>query len=192
MKTLQLLFLLPFAGMLLSASCKKEPLDKLPPATQEGRRTFGCLVNGKPFVHKYQLGNFGPPSLKSHYQHLNTPTAQGFFFHISASREIKDSDALEAIAINSNGRAIEEGKVYILQGAPLTPNTGEIYSEYTIFSGISINAYTTTGSFKGELHITKLDETNQIVSGTFWFDAVNDKGEKVEVREGRFDMFYTK
>ena len=39
---------------------------------------------------------------------------------------------------------------------------------------------------------TRLDEVKQIVSGTFWFDAVNDKGEKVEVREGRFDMIFTK
>ena len=44
----------------------------------------------------------------------------------------------------------------------------------------------------GKLIITKLDEINQIVSGTFWFDAVNDKGEKVEVREGRFDVHYVK
>ncbi|MEJ7676395.1 MAG: hypothetical protein WKG06_00640 [Segetibacter sp.] len=43
----------------------------------------------------------------------------------------------------------------------------------------------------GELHITKFDETNRIVSGTFWFDGVNTNSEKVQVREGRFDMPYT-
>ena len=55
MKNLKWLLLLPLAGILLSASCKKDRLDQLPPATQDGRRTFGCLVNGKPFVHKYQV-----------------------------------------------------------------------------------------------------------------------------------------
>lgn len=44
----------------------------------------------------------------------------------------------------------------------------------------------------GELTITHLDEERQIVSGTFWFDAVNKQGEKVQVREGRFDMRYTR
>ena len=29
-----------------------------------------------------------------------------------------------------------------------------------------------------------------IQSGTFWFDAVNEKGKKVEIREGRFDMHF--
>jgi len=36
-----------------------------------------------------------------------------------------------------------------------------------------------------------LDVENNIVSGTFWFDAVNDPREIVEVREGRFDMRFT-
>jgi hypothetical protein len=27
-----------------------------------------------------------------------------------------------------------------------------------------------------------------ILSGTFWFDAVNDIDEKVEIRDGRFDL----
>ncbi|MEJ7676398.1 MAG: hypothetical protein WKG06_00655 [Segetibacter sp.] len=39
---------------------------------------------------------------------------------------------------------------------------------------------------QGELKITKLDETNRIVSGTFWFDAVNKNGEKF--RCGKDDL----
>ena len=185
MKNLKWLLLLPLAGILLSASCKKESLNQLPPATQEGRRTFGCLVNGKVYTPKGSP--FAGPILKSNYQLLNTSTAQGHFFNLSASR--KGNGYLEDITINSNNRSIEEGKVYTLQNAP---GVGEIYGEYTIYKDPEINSYRTIGILKGELHITKLDETKQIVSGTFWFDAVNDKGEKVEVREGRFDMVYTK
>lgn len=51
--------------------------------------------------------------------------------------------------------------------------------------------YLTSSSVTGELKITKLDEINRIVSGAFRFDAVNKNGEKVQVREGRFDMNYT-
>ena len=57
------------------------------------------------------------------------------------------------------------------------------YAQYVIYAG-SIITYT---SITGELKITKFDEINKIASGTFWFDAENDKGEKVEVRDGRFD-----
>ncbi|MFC5981116.1 hypothetical protein [Flavobacterium salmonis] len=43
----------------------------------------------------------------------------------------------------------------------------------------------------GELKITKLDFTNNIVSGTFWFDVKDDKGVLHQIREGRFDMQFT-
>ncbi len=41
------------------------------------------------------------------------------------------------------------------------------------------------------MSITKLDFENHIVSGTFWFDAINEDGKLVEIREGRFDMNFT-
>ena len=36
--------------LLLFNNCKKNEQDALPPATQNGANTFGCLVNGKPWV----------------------------------------------------------------------------------------------------------------------------------------------
>lgn len=66
------------------------------------------------------------------------------------------------------------------------------FAKFRISSNIvsAIN-YVTTDTFTGVLKITKLDTQQKIISGTFWFDAVNAAGEKVEVREGRFDMRYT-
>ncbi|MCU7693044.1 hypothetical protein ACFSPU_02210 [Haoranjiania flava] len=38
-------------ALLLSAgSCKKSAENQLPPATQTGANTFGCLINGKPLI----------------------------------------------------------------------------------------------------------------------------------------------
>ena len=31
---------------------------------------------------------------------------------------------------------------------------------------------------------------SRTLSGRFWFDATNSAGEKVEIREGRFDILY--
>jgi hypothetical protein len=44
--------------------------------------------------------------------------------------------------------------------------------------------------YYGEFTITKLDTANYIIAGTFWFDAVSEEGEVVEIREGRFDIDY--
>ena len=52
--------------------------------------------------------------------------------------------------------------------------------------------YETNEINRGELRITKFDTINQIVSGTFWFDAKNSSGQIVQVREGRFDMPYVR
>jgi hypothetical protein len=45
--------LLLLAALLGLSQCKKhdpDPLDQLPPATQTGANTFGCLVNGQPWT----------------------------------------------------------------------------------------------------------------------------------------------
>ena len=54
MKQNNTIWLLLLALSSLCTSCKKDApqdeLSKLPPATQTGANTFGCLVNGKAFV----------------------------------------------------------------------------------------------------------------------------------------------
>lgn len=62
---------------------------------------------------------------------------------------------------------------------------------YSVTGEDDYKRYTTTPEVTGELTIIKLDFENNIVSGTFWFDAINDDGEIVEIREGRFDMRFT-
>ncbi|MBD3748441.1 MAG: hypothetical protein IE931_02995 [Sphingobacteriales bacterium] len=168
--------------------CKKDQtgIDSLPPATQEGKETFGCLVNGEAFTPKGS--NLGGPVLSSYYQYLNSPTAQGYFFNVSADR--KESSFSKSISIGANDIIIKQGMKYQLKNYPIK---NETYGRFLIVSDLGeINQYATVNDYKGELFISKFDETNQIVSGTFWFDAVNDKGEKVEVREGRFDVHYVK
>jgi hypothetical protein len=183
-------FLLLAFSFLLTTSmqCKKDQtgIDALPPATQEGKETFGCLVNGEAFTPKGS--SLGGPILSSFYQYLNTTTAKGFYFNVACNR--RESGISRSISINGDSILIKEGITYLLKNYP---NKNEINGKYAIVSGGgNINQYVTTNTFQGELFISKFDETKQIVSGTFWFDAVNDKDEKVEVREGRFDVHYVK
>ena len=60
------------------------------------------------------------------------------------------------------------------------------------FSITDNQSSSTNSQFTGELSITKLDFTNNIVSGTFWFDIEHPvTGETVEIRNGRFDTLFT-
>src|SRR6185503_9360933 len=47
------IFPLLLLSVLLTGNCKKDNIDelsKLPPATQSGANTFGCLINGSAFI----------------------------------------------------------------------------------------------------------------------------------------------
>ncbi|MDB0602044.1 DUF6252 family protein [Tenacibaculum maritimum] len=80
---------------------------------------------------------------------------------------------------------LEIGKTYNLT-KEIIPNPKYAKYEDPYFS----NTYKTTSIITGELTITHHDYNKAIISGTFWFDAINNIGEKIEVREGRFDMKY--
>jgi len=184
LKTLSLISILSFL-LFTNMNCKKSslnPVDQLPPATQEGKDTFGCLVNGQVFLPKGPL--FGTPILISSYQYLTRLNANGYYFNVSGTK--KNSTYNQSVSINTEDLSLVQGQKYILKNYP---NIGEAFGQYftTDLLG-NINAYVTKDSFNGELYISKFDQVKHIVSGTFWFDGVNNNGEKVEVREGRFDV----
>lgn len=66
----------------------------------------------------------------------------------------------------------------------------EIIQEGGVYWFSSNNISFTNILKTGELTITRVDISNSIISGIFWFDAVNEAGDIVEIREGRFDWNY--
>ncbi|CAN5220514.1 hypothetical protein BH23BAC2_BH23BAC2_12220 [soil metagenome] len=165
-----------------SYSCSKQddcdnPVDCLPPATQTGANTAGCLVNGEILLP-------GGRSLGSgsvlHSQYL---------FHQGAyifSLGINDRKKNQLVSISTKNVELEEGILYTLTTASSNSSSG-IYVRG--LSG-SENGFVTNETSIGELKISRIDRSNRIVSGTFWFNAMNGKGEIVKVREGRFDVVY--
>ena len=163
------------------AKKEKTGIDGLPPATQEGKGTFGCLVNGLLFTPKGSP--FGGPIQQSYYQFVN-----GVNYFLVSGTNNSNSSKVYSIKIRSEDVILQTGMtIPLIEG-----EKGKASGLYWVGEVASTNEYKTDGHNKGELKITRFDEANQIVSGTFWFDAVNDKGVKVEVREGRFDMRFTK
>jgi len=96
-----------------------------------------------------------------------------------------NGDSKNKIVFNITYLALEE-KVYQLGNFYSDTISGR-YVEYP-----PINDFVIRGPLqKGELHIRHFDLEHQIVSGTFWFDAVDTlTGKVVQVREGRFDMVF--
>jgi hypothetical protein len=175
-------------------SCKKhtnkpsDPVDQLPAATQTGANTFGCLVNGQVVVIHKPVGNL-IPDYGCIYQLTYNSTA-GYVFAVSGTDNVDgcyiknvglrlDSVQLQETTYSLNTVRVDYGKsgnVNIAEGCSPSP----------------VLMYTTTSNVLGQVIITHLDQQKQIVSGTFYFDAVEiTRGDTVHVTDGRFDMHYT-
>lgn len=182
MKSLYSFLFLAFSITLLANSCKKEKtgIDALPAATQEGKNTFGCLVNGKAFLPKATIFT-SLEKISCYYGYING----GYSFILSGNNNTHKP--IVSIHLNTDSLALQENFIYQLKS---TGVKGQASGEYMLISNGIINNYSIIPPLAGELKITRFDEPNRIISGAFWFDAVNDKGEKVEIREGRFDVKY--
>ncbi|MGG8497229.1 DUF6252 family protein [Tenacibaculum sp. TC6] len=164
-------------------NCSKDdiikPQTELPPITQTGENTVGCLVDGKVFL-PHQKKPFGVPSTTCFYQFLDGAYEFGLRFFNDQQNVIRQ------VIVGTNKLEFTEGQTYQLK-AELPEN-----SAYAYFTLGGQYGYGTTDTITGELTITKLDPTKSIISGTFWFDAerITD-GKIIKIREGRFDMQYT-
>ncbi len=170
-------FILLLALTLTLSCCNKDdnppadPLSQLPPATQTGAGTFGCLVNGVPYVDN--SGDFN-----CFYQLVNGE----YYFGITAS--INNEEDLQ-IDIGSLKSQLLEGEIPLLER-----EDGKFYA---FLSFDCICPQGKTNSIKpGILNVTKFDNQNNIISGTFEFVVVNPStGKTYNITNGRFDSLFT-
>lgn len=173
-----LLFL--FIAALTLSCCDKDDdkpiaeIDKLPPATQTGANTFGCLLDGEIFKPGIYHNSY-----QCFYQYVNGK----YYFWVSGNMKDKNQNSIE-VGVGTEKLSISEGQILNLYER-VDGNSFGIY----LFN-IDFNNTSTVNT--GELKITKLDMKNNIVAGTFWFDVKDNKGVIHQIREGRFDMQFTK
>ena len=172
-----------FSFLLVSCS-KDNPFetpstpDQLPPATMVGANTVGCLVNGEVLLPK---GGrlFGPPIVTCFYQFVNNQ----YHFSLGFSNNLQTH--LRGVNVASHNIVLQQGQIYPL----ILESNNSVFGTYYDF--MQQSDFNTSNSGGGELIITKLDQANFIISGTFWFNAISSNGEIIHITEGRFDMQYT-
>jgi hypothetical protein len=162
------------------------PIDQLPPATQTGANTFGCLVNGQAFLPSGSL--VGGPSLFCTYEYLNNNFDTGYFLNLSASMEVTSTD-IASVSIGTDSLTVSAGNHYVLQQNIVRGNAS---AQYSISSPSYSPYYTTTNQVVGDLYLSRFDLAYQIASGTFWFNAIDANGDTVKVTNGRFDMQFSR
>lgn len=176
-KTMKKLFSLFIVTILLSCSHHYDDpqpvseLDKLPPATQTGANTFGCLLDGVAF--KPGITN---NSYNCFYQFVN-----GEYYFLVTANNTKNNVS-SAIYVGTEKQTISQGQTLNL----FERTTGNAWGAYFVD-----NPYTTNNTYTGQLKITKLDFTHNIVSGTFWFNVIDSQNVVHHITNGRFDMQFT-
>jgi hypothetical protein len=153
--------------------------DQLPAETQTGLNTVGCLVNGEVFLPHQEGIN---PSINCFYQFID-----GEFYFTMNFADLRGTSN-ERVVIQTGRIDLQINQIYDLNKNSL--DDGDFTGGGGTYSLSSNNRFYTNTIKTGELKITRIDLSNSIVSGTFWFDAVNSAGETVEIRQGRFDMNY--
>jgi hypothetical protein len=172
--------LLPcLVALLLLATCTKP--DPLPPATEVGAHTFGCRIDGKPYVpdggtgwNPYPAISFGfVDLLGGRYFSIETTARDGRSFYLFVKGATQPG--LYKVDLNAWPRSID----------PYTPG-------YMIYSAPSIS-YMTDARHTGWFNLTRCDTARKIYSGTFAFRAYDDRtNQSVDVTDGRFDLDFNK
>ncbi len=173
-----LLVLFAFANML--AACKKDKdlteLEKLPPATQTGANTFGCLVNGKAWVAQRNDCNIlCDPSFK-----LNYDPANGGNIGIKSVQIQIQSHIDESILIGFDSTNFKSDFVY--------SNLTQLSIGFTYIKDlVYVRSWDPDVSCTGFIKLTKYDIQQGIFSGIFEFRLVKTNGNTITVTDGRFD-----
>lgn len=166
----------------LFVACKKNELNALPPATQVGANTFGCLVNGKAWVPSGK-GLFSDKPLEGGYE--DTPRLRNCVW-IQVTN--KDGTRLDIFLreVNSIGEYTLKEDISAIYPTSINPSNYAYYYDGT-------GGFITTATHTGKVAITKADTVGKTVSGTFEFTGYNPKTRQtVSVTQGRFDVNHLK
>lgn len=190
MKT-KIILLLLVPSLFLQGSCIREdngcPTYSLPKATQTGKNTIGCKVNGVVCVPRKAI-LLSPITKRLCYNDQTGDLSIRVDF-LPTDKEyqcgINDmSVSLSADELFNTGVVNFESWSAVVN---ITPQY-QVSDEYHFISHLS--------GLSAELRITKLDRTERIISGTFHFEGyyiksgVYDFSRKVYVTHGCFDILY--
>src|SRR6185312_7628409 len=167
--------------LFIASSCPKNPDSptnnpQLPPATQTGANTFGCLLNGKIWLPS---GNSGLPSLIAQYYRGD--------FTIAVKRNGNPDGAQ---SLSWAYKPIFKPGIYYFKSKYNDGYPAVMYGN--ILTSCSY-ATEDNDSLQNQVTITKLDSVNRIISGTFnlYFLPTSNDCDTIRITSGRFDTKYT-
>ena len=172
--TLILLFTIP----LLALKCNNDPepndpIDQLPPATQTGENTFGCLVDGEVWLPHGSLLKqaISVDYNKTQKQLYLSPINDGGYIKLNYCCDL----SVDTTFIVNKNDTVPDG----LSVAYKRSSTNEKFNHFPKDTITEIY-----------FNISKLDTIERIIAGEFYFTAKSDSGNIAKITDGRFDLRY--
>lgn len=177
--------LVPISLLILFAfslsTCLKSTKETLPPITMEGKNVVACYINGELYIYEGEY--VGGWSSKGNW-------AKYIIDFNSLTINSKANEPLKA-SIWLKIRPIEGQLVYELNQFERSIASVRLWVDDHTFAD---SEYKTNAEYKGHLELLKFRhgeaDGNNFVAGTFSFDAIDSRGDVIEVREGRFDIAF--
>jgi hypothetical protein len=174
---------------LFCGHCKKSAsVPSLPPITQVGANTFGCLIDGKVWVPHFKC-NYFPfsdiyTSQLTYAIHLAYAAKLPLTIFIDANNDVGDRSNFTISPFETMNSVYHTGNIV----DSLQISFVGIADAY----GISYNYYRYPGLGNNNFTITNVDTIQNIISGTFgltlYAEANNNRLDSVVITEGRFDL----
>lgn len=161
---------------IFSCSIFDEPnteIEKLPPVTQTGRSSFGCLVNGK--------------AVRITNSMLMRAEIQQDVFIIRFTQTINNKVWAENIK-NFEFRMTDPLETGIEYDLTDTNSYKVQFIDYV--NDLPNCIFEPENTLSGKLTFSRIDMTEFIISGTFEFETFTQNCDSIKVTDGRFDLYY--
>ncbi|UKN00890.1 DUF6252 family protein [Paracrocinitomix mangrovi] len=173
--------LLWILSLLMLGACSKTNSENiLPDATSNGLHTMGFYLNGETWL-PYDKGNY-----KDHELPHPTITNDGGL-RISATRIDDQQSARNWFCIEVPQGCFEVGRYDLASEYCTAPYQTFYYGSNSHKSAEYYEIDTLSPHF---IDITNYNKEDQIISGTFEFDAISAQKDTLQFRSGRFDLHY--
>jgi len=188
------LLLVPLMAVAWLCACRQEPLPQeppfvpidytvLPPDTQEGKNTFGCLVNGEVWVPRVPIF-----AVTIYDKAISFDESKGLGYGYGTFRLV-DAPIDDWMSL-SFGFTFFEPSVFhttpdgsdssLFRVKFQRGNSGYYKPDYSV--PLASNTW----------KVTKVDTVNNFISGTFEFTLIDETNpnDTLKFTEGRFDLLY--
>ncbi|WP_201977507.1 hypothetical protein [Hymenobacter rubidus] len=174
---------LPLTTLLLAAllglsQCTKkdpDPVDQLPPATQTGANTVGCLLNGQLWA---PVGN---GTSKNFFIDYDTGYTGGLF-NLSVEKDLGNNTLPSPQTLSIYVNPLPQTGVYLLTDLNRTRVLFNDPTRRCVYESREVGTYC-----RGTLTITRLDMQARIIAGTFEFTLAKPGCDTLKFTQGRFD-----